>query len=470
MGIFGPPNIAKMAAKRDVNGLLKLLNNPKSSLSPEAARALGGIGDPRAIPSLVAALNREGYVQEAAVQALDKIGWQPEQSPLGATYFRIKVNLLISVILHEYYDKEALKNAEDTLAQINDPRAFHPIHNILDDTRYKNAHELNKAAASALGLIGNPRAIPRLVKLLLQGGPAESAAIKALIQIGRPAIETLIAVIKKNDNKILIGVHEEEAVMVLIKIGKPAEPLLISSLKDEDIRVRWAVVRALDGIGWHPSRDEEINAYYWATKEEWNECIKIGKSAIEPLIATLNDHYACDGAARALGQIGDTSSVEPLIALLKNYGSGRKAAAYALGQLGDARAIPALIAVIEDGSYIKEAADALDQLGWRPGQDEIGAWYWLIKEDYEKCAAVGNIAIELLISDLLLTVFRDHCADRQNKIYKSLERFGDNVVTEAHNRFETKRKGSITPKDRDGQWEDPEEAKRKWEANWGLNE
>jgi HEAT repeat protein len=45
-------------------------------------------------------------------------------------------------------------------------------------------------------------------------------------------------------------------------------------------------------------------------------------------------------AAEALGQIGDTSAVEPLIAALRDASLGvRRAAADALGQIGDRRAL-----------------------------------------------------------------------------------------------------------------------------------
>jgi HEAT repeat protein len=53
----------------------------------------------------------------------------------------------------------------------------------------------------------------------------------------------------------------------------------------------------------------------------------------------------------------------------------REAAAGALGQIGDARAVEPLIAVLKDSrEHVRmAAADALDKIGWRPGQDESGA-------------------------------------------------------------------------------------------------
>jgi len=73
-------------------------------------------------------------------------------------------------------------------------------------------------------------------------------------------------------------------------------------------------------------------------------------------------------AAKALGELKDARTVEPLIAVLKDRDwSVREAAAGALGQLGDSRAVEPLIAVLKDsGKDVHEAAaDALKKLGWQ---------------------------------------------------------------------------------------------------------
>ena len=79
MGLFGPPNVEKLKAKRDVKGLIKALNYKKySNIRWSAANALGQIGDAQAVEALVAALNdKQWSVQEAAVKVLDSLGWQP---------------------------------------------------------------------------------------------------------------------------------------------------------------------------------------------------------------------------------------------------------------------------------------------------------------------------------------------------------------------------------------------------------
>ncbi|MGE5237197.1 MAG: HEAT repeat domain-containing protein [Chloroflexota bacterium] len=95
--------------------------------------------------------------------------------------------------------------------------------------------------------------------------------------------------------------------------------------------------------------------------------VLIGASAVESLIAALNDgsESVRGCAAWALGKIGDDRAVEPLIAALRG-GSElmREHAASALGKIGDDRAVEPLIAALEDSNeFVRgNAASALGRL------------------------------------------------------------------------------------------------------------
>ena len=95
MGLFGPPNVDKMKAKRDVEGLIKVLgynrtlsvkeNVFRSRLAAEAAAALGEIGDARTVEPLCTALSFPFVnVRQAAAGALGKIGDARAVKPLIA--------------------------------------------------------------------------------------------------------------------------------------------------------------------------------------------------------------------------------------------------------------------------------------------------------------------------------------------------------------------------------------------------
>jgi two-component system alkaline phosphatase synthesis response regulator PhoP len=110
-------------------------------------------------------------------------------------------------------------------------------------------------------------------------------------------------------------------------------------------------------------------------------------------------------AAGALVRIG-TSAVELLITVLENGNSDvRRTAAGALGQLGDARAVGPLIAALwdKDNQVRSTTAAALDKLKWKPQTVEQEVRYWIAKEDWYKCADIGEPAIEPLLGLISLT-------------------------------------------------------------------
>ena len=74
----------------------------------------------------------------------------------------------------------------------------------------------------------------------------------------------------------------------------------------------------------------------------------------------------------------------------------RNATAKALGATGQSGAIKPLIPVLKDDlEFLRETAvKSLDSLGYSPGHDVNGAWFYAVKGEYQKCAEIGVPAIE----------------------------------------------------------------------------
>jgi|GEM_PF-3286875 len=129
----------------------------------------------------------------------------------------------------------------------------------------------------------------------------------------------------------------------LAKLGKPAVEPLIALLTDTNSSARFSAVRPLGKLG--------------------------DTRAVEPLIGLLKDdnldQIRRQFVEEALGELRDARAVEPLIACLsKHYNSEeRRYAAVALGKLGGVRAVDALIALLEDQNLRIEAASLLGELG-----------------------------------------------------------------------------------------------------------
>ena len=275
MGLFWP-NIDKLKAKGRIGKLIKALEHKESSVRLDAANALGELGDTRAVEPLIAALNdKEVDVRKAATNALGQIGDIRAVEPIAD---RLKDN--------DFFVK---KKAIWALGQIEGPESVKLLISTLsDDKSY-----MREFAANALDLSGwSP-----------DKSEAGAAYWVARLQWKR-----------------------------CIEIGTLAVAPLIKALKDHRQEIRKGAADSLYKLGWQPNKDETA-VLYWAAKLRWDQCVELGSIAVEPLISALSDKdkYVREGAAGALGKIGDAQAVNYLIVNLKDpWRQVRKAAANAL--------------------------------------------------------------------------------------------------------------------------------------------
>jgi HEAT repeat protein len=252
------------------------------------------------------------------------------------------------------------------------------------------------AAACALGKKGAASAVPALIRLLDDGeridpklicyrglhddqtgqpemeglrepSPGE-AAVEALVSIGEPSVEPLIAALGSGSVRV-----RKNAAWALAQVGDRRALLpLIEALKDSAWQVRASAAAALG-----EQRDERaIKPLVAALKDDeehvrWFAAASLGQTrdhdATEPLITALRDPAprVRAYAAASLGQMRDTRAVEPLIAALGDSSEQvRMYAAASLGPLGDARAVGPLTALLNDDSHQVRsyAQSSLDQL------------------------------------------------------------------------------------------------------------
>ncbi|MCJ7714956.1 MAG: HEAT repeat domain-containing protein, partial [Anaerolineales bacterium] len=145
---------------------------------------------------------------------------------------------------------------------------------------------------------------------------------------------------------------------------------LIADLKSPEKDIRKSAVVALGEIG-----DESViqpliavlNDEDFLTKWAAEKAIKsFGALAYEPLITafTGSDEELRSGAAGALGNLGDVRAVAPLIAALKTEGKEvRFRIIGALGRLGDRKAVEPLLEALDDEEVRGAAASSLGMMG-----------------------------------------------------------------------------------------------------------
>jgi HEAT repeat protein len=397
MPLFGPPDVAKLKAKGDVPGLIKALGYEKdSNVGRAAARALGEIGDPRAVGPLVTALKgQDADVHRLAAEALGRIGDARAVEPLVAALGDQAMRRSAAVALAEI----GAPAVEGLVAALN-----HSAKEVLDQLRRQGADrsminavtnanvDMREAAAEALGKIGDARAVEPLITALdSEYVSLSKAAAEALGKIGDARAVEPLTIARKSG---LSGVSGAAAAalekMNLGMIGDAADAHditpLVAALSDQSGEVRKATAAAL---------------------------VQIGIPAVEPVIASLKDAngWGRSAAAEALGEIGDTRAVEPLIAALQDEDKGvRRAGVEALGKVGDARAVEPLITFTavqqdQDQGVRKAGVEALGKVGDARAVEPLIAALRDHDSDVAKAAAgalvnIGAPAVEPLIAAL----------------------------------------------------------------------
>lgn len=318
MWLFRPPNVEALKAKGDIRGLTAALRYREDvDVRKSAAKALGELGDQKAVEALIKALEDEvNSVRLSVISALGLLKDERAIKPLIAILKNRKE--------HPSWQWEAAKS----LAQIGTP-ALSPL---VEALQHSDASVRLKAAAS-LGWIG------------------DVAAIKALIT----ALDDKDDVVRRNAGD------------ALVKIGTASIKSLVAVMSGKQVEARRGAAVALEQLGWQPEIEKQVQIDLLTLR--WDRAVEKGAAAVDPLIAALKDAdpRVRGDAAKALGKLRDTRALVPLVERLKDSDVRvRASSALALGWLGDHQAVEPLIVVAanyaEDSSVRKEAIEALGQI------------------------------------------------------------------------------------------------------------
>jgi len=325
VGAFGAAGAPAIPA------LIQALGDSDRDVRWVAAKALGKLGDPQAIPALSVwahagedaardALQTLGHpmldLPQAVAQVAAQGAWGVLIRALTCTQVReVVVGLgapAVPALIQALGDSDSAvrRAAAEALGAIGDLQAVPALIQALGDWRSEN---VRCAAAEALGKLGDPQAVPAFIKALGDSDRAvRRAAAEALVKIGTPAVPAFIKALGDSDRAV-----RRAAAEALGAIGDPqAVPALIQALGDRGENVRRAAGEAL---------------------------VRIGAPAVPALIKALGDSIwdVRRAAAEALGAIGDPQAVPALIkALGDSVWDVRRAAAEALGAIGDPQAVP----------------------------------------------------------------------------------------------------------------------------------
>ncbi|WNM32824.1 HEAT repeat domain-containing protein [Streptomyces sp. Li-HN-5-11] len=357
-----------------------------------AARALGRINTADCIPPLISALrDSDGSVAAAAagalveiddavphlIKALDAPEAETRRRTCGILAERaapVAAARLIHTLAH---DRSALvrRAAAHALASVGTPDTVHALIAALDDRTVSDAAadalkripetpadvvaarlfegdaHRQRIAARYLGLLGDARHCPALVRALEQvGHGARAAVVEALGRLGCAAArDALRETATCPDNPPSLRAR---AVQALGTIGNPGDTdLLLNSLGDDhgSVRLRAAEAlgrlscsrasTALGQVAFHDSDPDVRNAAVEALGS-------MDGTAVPVLLSLLSDSSATLrlAAARQLGRHADDRAIAALAGLSREEDPRmRSAALTALARLEDSRTIPPLI-------------------------------------------------------------------------------------------------------------------------------
>lgn len=208
-----------------------------------------------------------------SVVAQDTVALEEEQ---------VKDEIDIQIDLLTDTDWVVRREAVITLGEMGDERCVEPLARALRDGDW----QVREVAIEAMGQVGSP-AVETLLKLL-RDWEVRKYAIAALGKIRDERVLDPLMLQLRNDE------FKDDAINALVELGRPAVEKLIAALRDKDENVRKSAVLALGRI-------------------------KNGE-AIDPLIEMLGDQdwFTRLTAAAALESIGDDRGREAIKPLLKD--------------------------------------------------------------------------------------------------------------------------------------------------------
>jgi HEAT repeat protein len=351
MPLFGPPNVAQLEAKRDIQGLIKALAFKDTSIRIAAAEALGALRDPLAVEHLIVALKDENPgVRRACILALEIRGGVKVVEPLVAVLQDLDPDVRAAAA-HAVYrrlmtdpDQDARRGAATALGLMRAPDAVEPLVKAIMDSD----EGVRVASIRALQAIGDTQAIVPLIIVLAHEQVRQKATGRSSVAVERAATQALDALCDAKAIEPLQGALEHDdldvreiAVRRLARIGSPlVSDSLVAALDDRDPVIRRAAARGLQEVGWQPPSGA-TGARYWAALREWGRCAESGGEQATPLLLA------------ALSQV--------------------------------------------DMRERAEVVAALGTLNWEPSEaSTAAAHFWAAQGRWDKCIEIGEPAIEAL--------------------------------------------------------------------------
>lgn len=242
-------------------------------------------------------------------------------------------------------DQDTRRLALHALGNLRDERSLPVLIYLLDDP------ELRRSAMRALGQLRAPHSIEFLLRFTAPEFTDDFPVLVAVLgEIGDPRGLPFIMMQTSHPSPTMriLAMHALQHYT-----GEAVQAVAERHLLDENQSVVYAAARQLSRLGFQPQEDE-TGAVYLACQGRWQDCARLGKPALRPMLwATANPNPQVRLlAAQALGEIGDPLAASTLLKLLDDKDTAVfLAAVFSLGSLGVTRAVAPMLASVEHRSH-----------------------------------------------------------------------------------------------------------------------
>ncbi len=352
-----------------------------------AAELLGRVGNAKAVPTLLATVQatrtEDGDVREIALRALARIADPRAVGPLVESLKSVEVWLapriadilsrhgaLVVDPLIAFLDQPgrhpARAWAANVLGEVRAARAFPVLARGLGDLE----DEVRAKSATALGRLGDRRAIPYLLEHLLTD-PAPFVRARIAATLGRfddpEVIDQLVRAL--GDPAWWVRMRSVEA---LEQIGMRAEGPLLMALDDPDPEIRIRAAVGLERLG-VPATLVEMIQRGERLPETMEMLVKFASAGARELLAELLLHPAPEVRSSVVGAIRRAARRDLAAELIetahRDADPGLRAAAFeTLGALGVREVLPAALDGLSDADEAVRTA-AIGVLGTLGGPE-----------------------------------------------------------------------------------------------------
>ena len=340
-------NLSELNTSKANKALINVLNGQNYLLRKHAVRAIGSTHNYALIHLLPPLLrDKEPSMRLEAIYSLSDL-WKHSiisqaTNKRGTTQNLFFLDLFIGALKDEFY--KVRRTAAEVLGDIGDLKALEPLIPLLTDIGGGSleAQKAREPAEQALiKIVSKQRSskkvralVPSLVTLLFENNIAESAVLEVLSNIDDyQAFKVFLSKKYFYGNQCEKYIDEMSGCIPIANYAREA-------LKDDNENVRKSAAVILATLGDLHAIESFLEGKDKFQREKAIEAL-VRLRKVETLIQALEveDYDVRGKAAEALGSLGDTKAVEPLIQALKNPETATYSCAVALGRFGDKKAV-----------------------------------------------------------------------------------------------------------------------------------